>query len=119
MEFAIVVPFVLAAFFGAFEFCRVAMIRHAADNAVYEGARQAIIPGGTAGAAQAKAESVLSAVGVNNANVDVQPSVIRDETQDVTIRVSVQLANNSFLPSIFFGNKRVERELTMRREGKR
>lgn len=119
VEFAIVVPFVLAAFFAAFEFSRVAMIRHAADNAVYEGAREAIIPGGTANRAQARATELLSVIGVNDADIRIQPAAINDDTVNVTVRVSVGLDNNSLLPLNFFGGKRIVRELTMRREGSR
>ena len=45
VEFAIVSPLLFLFFFGAMEFCRVAMIRHTADNAVYEATRVGIIPG--------------------------------------------------------------------------
>ena len=40
LEFAVVVPLLFLCFFAAFEFCRVAMIQHTADNAVYEGCRK-------------------------------------------------------------------------------
>ena len=50
-EFAIVAPLLFLFFFAAFEFCRVAMIRHTADNAVYEGCRAGVIPGATTGEA--------------------------------------------------------------------
>ena len=54
VEFVIVAPLLFLFFFAAFEFCRVAMIRHTADNAVYEGARIGIIPGATADEAAAR-----------------------------------------------------------------
>ncbi len=47
VEFAIVAPLLFFLFFASMEFCRVAMIRHTADNAVYEGCRVGIIPGAT------------------------------------------------------------------------
>ena len=119
VEFAVVTAFVFAAFFAAFEFCRVAMIGHTAANAVYEGARVAIVPGGTSAQARARASELLSVVGVNNASVTVQPATITDQTQEITVGVSVALNDNTFVPLQFFGGKSVNRELTMRREGKR
>src|SRR6056297_515601 len=44
VEFVFVATIAFVLFFAAFEFCRVAMIRHTADNAVYEGARCALPP---------------------------------------------------------------------------
>lgn len=119
VEFAIVTPFVFATFFTAFEFSRVAMIGNTAANAAYEGARQAIIPGGTAAQARARASDLMNVIGVNNANVTVQPTTITDDTRDVTVRISVSLETNTFVPLQFFGGKTIDRELTMRREGKR
>ena len=66
VEFAIVAPILFLFFFAAFEFCRASMIRHTADNAVYEGARAAIIPGATAGEAQAEASLILNSLGLTN-----------------------------------------------------
>ncbi len=57
VEFAIVAPLLFLFFFAAMEFCRVAMIRHTADNAVYEGCRVGIIPGATVDEAKAEADT--------------------------------------------------------------
>lgn len=118
VEFAIVAPLVFFFFFAAFEFCRVAMIRHTADNAVYEAARRAIIPGGTAPAAQQEARRLLNAVGIHNHAVRVTPEPITPQTDAVTVLVRVPMEGNSFVPYQFFGGKVIERELTLRREGR-
>lgn len=112
-----VAPLAFLFFFAAFEFCRVAMIRHTADNAVYEAARRAIIPGGTAAAARDEASAILGTIGVNNYTVSVSPSTIDAATQEVTVQVRVPLDGNSFVPNQFVGGRFIERELTLRREG--
>ena len=117
-EFAIVAPLLFLFFFAAFEFCRVAMIRHTADNAVYEGCRAGVIPGATTGEAEAEARRVLSTLGVTSANVAVTPTSINRDTEDVTVRVEVPLDENSFVPNQFVAGRSIVRELTMRREGK-
>ena len=119
VEFAIVAPLLFFFFVTAFEFCRVAMIRHTADNAVYEAARVAIIPGATAGEARAEATLILNSLGLNNVNINVTPAIFDRDTEEVTIRVQVPLDGNSFVPNQFFGGKTVERELTLQREGTR
>ncbi len=117
VEFAIVAPLLFFFFFAAFEFCRVAMIRHTVDNAVYEGCRDAIIPGGTAANAQGKAQDILGTLGLSVESVVVTPAVIDDNTTDVTVTVTVDLDSNTFVPPQFTAGKKIVRSLTMQREG--
>jgi Flp pilus assembly protein TadG len=117
VEFAIVAPLLFLLFFAAFEFCRVAMVRHTVDNAVYEGCRVGIIPGATAGEAETEADRMMSSLGVTDARIKVTPSKIKKETEEVTVRIEVPLDTNSFVPNQFVAGKKIVRELTMRREG--
>jgi Flp pilus assembly protein TadG len=119
VEFAIVAPLLFLFFFAAIEFCRVAMIRHTADNAVYEACRVAIIPGATVGEVNAEATRILGSLGVMNMNIDVIPSKIERDTDEVTVRIVVPLDDNSFVPNQFFSGRSITRELTLRREGLR
>jgi Flp pilus assembly protein TadG len=119
VEFALVVPIVFILFFAAVEFARVAMIRHTIDNAVYEAARFAMVPGGTAAAAQAEARRLLSIVGVNNPSIEVNPAVINRSTERVTVRIAVPVDTNLFVPPQYFAGQSLTREITLRREGLR
>jgi Flp pilus assembly protein TadG len=116
MEFAIVAPLLFFFFFAAFEFCRVAMIRHTVDNAVYEGCRQAVVPGASAESARQTAESILATLGLNASTVTVTPAVIDNRTPEVTLTVDVDLQRNTFVPPQFTGGRRVTRTLTLQRE---
>ncbi|MEM9826209.1 MAG: TadE/TadG family type IV pilus assembly protein [Planctomycetota bacterium] len=117
IEFAIVAPLVFLFFFAAFEFCRAAMIRHTVDNAVYESTRVGIIPGSTAREVRGEANRILSTVGISSASVNVIPVRLRRDTSEVTVRITVPLDDNSFVPPTFFGGRTLTRELTLRREG--
>ena len=117
VEFAIVAPLLFFLFFAAFEFCRVAMIRHTVDNAVYEGCRQAIIPGATAGAARDKVETILGTLGVSGSTISVRPAMIDNRTSEITLTVEVSLDENTFVPPQLSGGNTITRSLTMRREG--
>lgn len=120
VEFAIVSPLLFLFFFTAFEFCRVAMIRHTVDNAVYEAARLAIIPGGTGADATQEAQRILNSLGIDDANIVVTPSNINNATENVTVQITVPLDSNSFVPTnAFVAGKDVVATLTMRREGVR
>ncbi|WP_231744177.1 TadE family protein [Stieleria neptunia] len=116
VEFAIVAPLLFFFFFAAFEFCRVAMIRHTVDNAVYEGCRKAIVPGGTAADARSTANTVLGTLGLHGATVNVSPAQINNQTPELTVTIEVSLDANTFVPPQFTGGKKIVRTLTMKRE---
>jgi hypothetical protein len=117
IEFAIVAPLLFLLFFAAFEFCRVAMIRHTADNAVYEGCRVGIIPGATVGEVHTEVTQIMSTLGVTNVDISIRPKSIKRDTEEVTVRIDVPLDDNSFVPNQFVAGRSIVRELTMRREG--
>ncbi|MEP3830544.1 TadE family protein [Rhodopirellula bahusiensis] len=118
VEFAIVVPLLFLFFFAGFEFMRVAMVRHTVDNAVYEGARVGIIPGGTNAEIRAEATRILGTIGIDEFTLDVEPANITDATEDITVRVTVPLDRNTYVPAQYFLGEEMQRELTMRREGR-
>jgi len=119
LEFAVVAPLLFLCFFAAFEFCRVAMIKHTTGNAVYEGCRKAIIPGGTSRDAINEARHVMNTLGIRDFRIQVKPSQITPKTRSVTVRIEVPLNENSFVPNQFVAGKAVIRELTLTREGSR
>ncbi|MEQ1827094.1 MAG: TadE family protein, partial [Pirellula sp.] len=80
VEFAVTVGLAFFFFFAALEFCRVAMIRHSVEHAMYEGARKGIVPGATPADVQSAAASILRTVGVTGARIDVSPNIIRNDT---------------------------------------
>lgn len=119
VEFALVVPILFLLFFAAMEFCRVSMIRHAANNAVYEGCRIGIIPGATVQEVRNQAEGVMSTVGVGSFTLNVQPGQIDRDTDEVTVTIDIPLDANSYVPNQFFTGRNIQSELSLRREGVR
>jgi len=117
VEFAMVVPIVFTLAFAAIEFARVLMIRHAVDNAVYESARLAMIPGSSSAEARGESERLLRVMGITDFLVEVVPAVLEKETPQVTVRITVPLDGNSYIPQQFFAGRAIRRELTLRREG--
>jgi len=117
LEFAVVAPILFLCFFAAFEFCRVAMIKHTADNAVYEGCRKAIIPGGTSREATNETRRIMNTLGVTDFTISVRPRRILPTTRQVTVRIEVPLSKNSFVPNQFVTGNEIVRELTLYREG--
>src|SRR3972149_6271968 len=85
VEFAITAPVFFLFLLAAFEFGWLNVMRHTADNAAYEAARQAIVPGATAAEATAEAQRVLNIVGARDAQVTITPSTIDANTKSVTV----------------------------------
>ncbi|QDS90429.1 TadE-like protein [Rosistilla ulvae] len=116
VEFALTAGIAIAFFFASFEFCRVAMIRHTVDNAVYEAARTGIVPGATSNEVRAKATEILSTIGITNANIKVNPTNITSNSANLTVDITVPIEKNAFGASLFFKGKNVQRALKMSRE---
>ena len=119
VEMAITSSLVFLFFFAALEFCRVAMIRHTVENALYEGARAGIVPGATTAEVSTKARSVMQRSGIAGATIDVLPAVIENSTREVRVRIRLPLDSGLFAPSRFFLGKSLDRTLVMQREGSR
>ncbi len=116
VEFALVLPLFFLFLFASFEFGWVNVVRHTADNAAYEAARHAIVPGATAAEATAKANSILNIIGARNTKVTVIPSTIDSNTEKVTVTIDVPLANNALVIPKFVGKKTLHSTSTLRTE---
>lgn len=92
------------------------MMRQSVENAVYEGSRRGIVPGATADDCRAAAQMVLNTVFAQDAQIDVSPTVIDDETSEITVSVTVPLNSNCWVAPLFFNNKTVAGSMTLRRE---
>jgi Flp pilus assembly protein TadG len=116
VEFAISAPILFMFFFAALEFGRVNMIRQTIENATYEGSRRGIVPGATADDCRNAAQAVLNTVSTNNADIDVTPSIITQNTTQVTVAITVPINDNSWVSPFFFKNKTLTNSMTLRRE---
>jgi Flp pilus assembly protein TadG len=117
VEMAVTIGLAFFFFFAALEFCRVSMIRHTVEHALYEGARAGIVPGATVSEVQTRARNVLRTVGLSTINIDVTPSVLTQSTRDVSVRIRLPLDQNLYAPAFFFRGRTLDRTLTMQREG--
>ena len=105
VELALVLPVLFLVVFSAFEFSRLNMLKHLADAAAYEGAREGIIIGATTADVQAKANAILAAGYVVNATVATSPGTIAENTAEVQVDVTIPVANNFWvMPAYASGN---------------
>ncbi len=114
VEFAIVAPVILLLFLGAVEINNLNFIKHTAANAAYEGARTAMVAGGTAELATQQAQECLDSFGVGNG-----AEVLIGEASDrITVTVRVPAHLNSYGLSRFTGNLHVTQTCAMSRENR-
>lgn len=116
VEFAICAPILFMFTFASLEFSRVNMIRQTVENAMYEGCRRGIVPGATAQDCRDSAQEVLNAIAVTNTSITVNPSVIVEDTPEVTVSIVVPVSDNSWVAPLFFGGLEISNSMTLRRE---
>lgn len=116
VEFAIVGSVFFMILVAMFEFGRLNVIRHTADNAAYEAARHCMVPGATAAEAQTKAIGIMNVVGTRSTSVTVVPAVITPTTDVITVTVSVPMNRNSLVAARFSANKIIQSSVTLRTE---
>ncbi|HBJ39106.1 MAG TPA: hypothetical protein DDZ51_31040 [Planctomycetaceae bacterium] len=112
VEMALVSPIIFLMFLGAIELNNLNFIRNTAANAVYEGARTAIVSGGTAAGGSAAVMDYLTKVGVHH-GATVNSSVT---AQTVTVSVTIPMHLNSFGISRFTTGYNVTQAITLKRE---
>lgn len=116
VEFALVAPIFFLFLMAAFEFGWLNVMRHTADNAAYEAARRAMVPGATAAEATDKAQSILQAVGTRGAQITVTPRTITEDTEEVTVDIAVPVNRNALILPRFTRGKTLRSSSTLRTE---
>ena len=116
VEFAVTAPIFFLFLLASFEFGWTNVIRHTADNAAYEAARTAMVPGATAAEATAKANGLLKIVGARGAKVNITPSNITTSTTSVTVEIDVPMKKNGLITPRFTGKTTLHSEATLKTE---
>jgi Flp pilus assembly protein TadG len=108
VEFAIVAPIFFVLVLGSLEFGRLNIIRHTADQAAYEAARNAMVPGATTAEARQTANRMLRVVGTRGAQVSIEPTMLTPDTEEITVTIDVPLNQNGWLSPRFTKNKSIQ-----------
>jgi Flp pilus assembly protein TadG len=116
VEFALTAPIFFLFLLAAFEFGWLYVIRHTADNAAYEAARTAMVPGATTAEARNKANRLLRIVGARGAKVKVTPAVLTPETEQVTVEIDIPMNRNGLITPRFTKTTTLHSESTLRTE---
>jgi Flp pilus assembly protein TadG len=116
VEFALTAPVFILFLMAAFEFGWLNVVRHTADNAAYEAARAAVVPGASVAEATAKATTLLNIVGARGARVTVSPDPVTAATDEVTVNIQIPMDQNGLIVPRFTGNTTIDVRSTLRTE---
>ena len=95
---------------------RTSDLLHTADNAAYEAARRGIVPSATATDVMDTANSVLAAIGAQDAVITITPTTITPDTDEVTVEIDIPLDSNGLIAPMYVGGLSVSADMTMIRE---
>jgi Flp pilus assembly protein TadG len=116
VEFAIVAPIFFLLVVSSLEFGRLNVIRHTADQAAYEAARTAMVPGAAANEAVQAATSMLAVVGARGAQIAVNPPVLGPDDTQITVTIDVPLSQNGWIAPRFTKNATIHAVSRLRAE---
>lgn len=114
VEFALVGPLLFLFMLASLEFSHLTTLRNTANNAAYEAARVAVVPGATSSEADREARRILGVVGVRN--YDLQVSDVNPGSNEVTVTINIPYANNALSVPLFLKNSHIRSQSTLRTE---
>ena len=99
VEFAVVLPLLLATVFGIIEFGRMMMVQQVLTSAAREGTRIGVLPGATSDDVAAQVEASLVGTGLTGVQVDLDPEDPGEASADdpITVTLTVSYENVSWL----------------------
>ncbi len=116
VEFALVAPIFFLLLLASFEFSRLNVIRHTADNAAYEAARVAMVPGATAAEAVTEANRIMDIAGARGTSVTVNPTTLGPNTNQITVTVDIPLDQNGWITPKFTASQSIRAVSTLKAE---
>jgi Flp pilus assembly protein TadG len=116
VEFAIVAPIFFLLIVASLEFGRLNVIRHTADQAAYEAARAAMVPGAAANEAVQAAQGMLAIVGARGAQIAVNPPVLGPDDTQITVTIDVPMSQNGWITPRFTKNTTIHAVSRLRAE---
>ncbi len=116
VEFALVAPVFFLLMIISFEFARLNVIRHSADNAAYEAARIAMVPGAVASDAINEANRLMNIAGARGTTVNVNPATLGPNTNQITVTVDVPMSQNGWITPRFTGSTTMRGQSTLKAE---
>jgi Flp pilus assembly protein TadG len=102
--------------FGMLEMTRYIYVEHSVQMIAYEAARAGVVPGATNTDVETRANNLLQATGIRLADVTVTPASINNLTEEVSVNVSCDFSQNSWIPPTFLTNRTISTTISLQHE---
>ena len=120
VEFAFALPALIALTIGTIDLCSMLFLKESVTLAAYEGARRGVGRGRTNADVQARVTEFLNERNITftgNPCTFSSPDFNNAATlENVTTTVTVPVAGNLLIPSVFWGNTQLSAQVTLRKE---
>ena len=114
VEVALTFPILMLILTLSIEAARLNTLRNTLENAAYEGARRAIVPGASATDVRNSVSSILRSINTKDAVVTVNPATLGSSSGPVTVTIDVPIASNSWVGQT--SSRHMVRACTLSRE---
>lgn len=106
VELAFCLPIFLILTFGAIEASNAITLKQVLTEVAYETARMATTQGETEADARLRADEILTVRNINNATIDISPSVTATTPSGtpITVTISAPASSNSIGPQWYYKN---------------
>ena len=114
VEVALTFPILMLILTLSIEAARLNTLRNTLENAAYEGARRAIVPGASATDVENSVRLILRSINTKDAVVTINPATLGNTSGPVTVTVDVPIASNSWVGQS--SSRHMNRACTLSRE---
>ena len=118
VEFAIVLPVLIALVVGIVESCNLIYVKQSLTVSAYEGARAAIVKGMTQTDIEARSNQLLADRKIKNTAILISPNPPSAAAYGsyITVRVQATYGTNAIIPGWFFGGVTLQSSVKMMKE---
>lgn len=114
VEVALTFPILMLILTLSIEAARLNTLRNTLENAAYEGARRAIVPGASATDVENSVRLILRSINTKDAVVTINPATLGNSSGPVVVTVDVPIASNSWVGQT--SSRHMVRACTLSRE---
>ncbi len=116
VEFALCVSIFFLFVFGMLELSRYKYVQHSVQMVAYESARAGVVPGASVNTVRTRAQNLMQATGVRNYSIVVSPTTINNLTENVSVTISCNFGENSWVPPTYLTNRAIASTITLQHE---
>jgi Flp pilus assembly protein TadG len=116
VEFALCASIFFMFIFGMLELTRYIYMQHSVQMVAYEAARAGVVPGATVSDVQTRAANLMAATGINVYTMNVTPTNINTLTENVSVTIHCNFADNSWVPPFFITSQQMESTISLQHE---